>query len=484
VEVTMRRLPGPVHALLILLLSSALVGLCASCTSPPGSSDSGSDAAAERPNLVYIMADDLGWVDLGSYGQKHIETPRLDRMAAEGTRFTQYYAGSTVCAPSRAALMTGQHTGHAWIRGNGEFPLRPEDVTVAEVLEEAGYRTGVVGKWGLGVEDTEGRPDRQGFDFSFGILHHVYAHRQYAGHLWRNGERVDVSREDFVNDLFTEEALDFIRRNRERPFFLYLAYTSPHAELRVPEDSLAPYRGRFEETPFVNEKADADWPRAEPRKWSGYRSQPEPRATYAGMVSRIDRDVGRLLDLLAELKLEGDTIVFFTSDNGPHQEGGHDPFFFPSAKPLRGFKRDLYEGGIRVPMIVRAPGRVPAGRTSDVVWAHWDVLPTLAELGGAEAPPVVDGVSVRSVLLGGTALAERPPLYWEFHERGFEQAVRKGKWKAVRHGPDQPLELYDLEADVSETTDVADRHPEVVAGIEEYLGTARTDSPLWPVETQ
>ncbi len=478
-EVTMRRLLAPAPLLRSLLFPGALLVVGTSCTSPP---DTAAPVGERPPNLVYVMADDLGWADLGGYGQTLIRTPRLDRMAAEGTRFTQYYAGSTVCAPSRATLMTGQHTGHAWIRGNGEFPLRPEDVTVAEVLRDAGYATGMVGKWGLGVEDTEGRPDLQGFDFSYGILHHVYAHRQYAGHLWKNGERVEISREDFVNDLFTEEALGFVRRNRHRPFFLYLAYTSPHAELRVPEDSVAPYRGQFEETPFVNEKADADWPRAEPRKWSGYRSQTEPRATYAGMVTRIDRDVGRLLDLLAELGLDDDTIVFFTSDNGPHKEGGHDPFFFPSARPLRGFKRDLYEGGIRVPMIVRAPGRVPAGRTSDAVWAHWDVLPTFADLAGAEAPSGVDGVSVLGALESAVAPADRPPLYWEFHERGFEQAVRMGRWKAVRHGPGKPLELYDLETDLSEANDVADQHPEVGTRLEEYLASARTESPLWPVQ--
>jgi len=470
----MRPLSRPARLPLLLLLGAGVA-----CTSPPPAEE---EAPARPPSFVYIMADDLGWADLGSYGQTRIDTPRLDRMAAEGTRFTQYYAGSTVCAPSRASLMLGQHTGHAWIRGNGEFPLRPEDVTVAEVLKEAGYATGVVGKWGLGVEDTPGRPDLQGFDYSYGILHHVYAHRQYAGHLWRNGEKVEVSREDFVNDLFTDEALGFIRRHQQGPFFLYLAYTSPHAELRVPEDSVAAYRGRFEETPFVNEKADADWPRAEPRKWSGYRSQPEPRATYAGMVSRIDRDVGRILDLLAELGLEQDTIVFFTSDNGPHQEGGHDPHFFPSAEPLRGIKRDMYEGGIRVPMIVRAPGRVPAGQTSDAVWAHWDVLPTLAAWAGATSPPGVDGVSVKAVLEGEEAPGERPPLYWEFHERGFEQAVRMGKWKAVRHGLHRPVELYDLDADLSEATDVAGMNPEIVARVEEYLKGARTESTLWPLE--
>jgi arylsulfatase A-like enzyme len=465
-----------------LLLATALA-TGASCTGPSGDPGAAEEPGAVLPpNLVYIMADDLGWADLGRYGQERIATPRLDQMAAEGTRFTQYYAGSTVCAPSRASLMLGQHTGHAWIRGNGEFPLRAQDVTVAEVLKAAGYTTGVVGKWGLGVEDTAGRPDRQGFDFSYGILHHVYAHRQYVGHLWRNGEKVEVSRDAFVNDLFTAQALDFIRRSQDEPFYLYLAYTSPHAELRAPEDAVTPYRGRFDETPFVNEEADADYPRAEPRKWSGYRSQPEPRATYAGMVSRIDRDVGRVLDLLGELGIDDETIVFFTSDNGPHEEGGHDPHFFPSAEPLRGIKRDLYEGGIRVPMIVRAPGRVPAGRTSDAVWAHWDVLPTLAELAGTESPEAVDGVSVRSVLEGGEPPAERPPLYWEFHERGFEQAVRMGRWKAVRHGTGQPLELYDLEVDLSESTNVAAEQPDVVERIEDYLETARTESPLWPVE--
>jgi arylsulfatase A len=474
--------PRPSRSTLItaILLATALT-TTASCSGPSGEPEL-TEEPVRPPNLIYIMADDLGWADLGRYGQEHIATPRLDQMAAEGTRFTQYYAGSTVCAPSRAALMLGQHTGHAWIRGNGEFPLRAEDVTVAEVLKDAGYATGVVGKWGLGVEDTTGRPDGQGFDFSYGVLHHVYAHRQYLGHLWRNGEKVEVPRDEFVNDLFTKEALDFVRGHRDGPFFLYLAYTSPHAELRAPEDSVAPYRGRFEETPFVNEKADADYPRAEPRKWSGYRSQPEPRATYAGMVSRIDRDVGRVLDLLAELDLDDETIVFFTSDNGPHEEGGHDPHFFPSAEPLRGIKRDMYEGGIRVPMIVRAPGRVPAGRTSDAVWAHWDVLPTLADLAGGTPPSEIDGISVRAVLEGGAPSEDHPPLYWEFHERGFEQAVRMGKWKAVRHGPGQPLELYDLEADLSETNDVAAEHPDVVQAIESYLETARTESPLWPVE--
>jgi len=480
----MHRVRRSTKASVLRLATTLAPALCAvvfvSCVGADGKKGSVDERGRRPPNLIYVMADDLGWRDLGSYGQEKIRTPRLDRMAAEGLRFTQYYAGSTVCAPSRASLMTGMHTGHAWIRGNGEFPLRPEDLTVAEVLKTAGYRTGMVGKWGLGLEDNDGRPDRQGFDFSYGILHHIHAHRQYTDRLFRDGRRVDVSPESYVNDLFTEAALDFVRGSREQPFFLYLAYTAPHAELRVPEDSLGEYRGRFPEVPFVNEKADAVFPVQPPWKWAGYRSQREPRAAFAGMVTRLDRDVGRLLDLLAERGIDDDTIVFFTSDNGPHEEGGHDPHFFPSAEPLRGIKRDLYEGGIRVPMIVRGPG-VPAGRTSGAVWAHWDVLPTLAELAGAAVPGGLDGVSQRAVLLGGEPLGEHPPLYWEFHERGFEQAARIGKWKAVRHAPDRPVEVYDLEADESESTDVAVGHPDVARRLEAFLTGARTESPLWPV---
>jgi arylsulfatase A-like enzyme len=438
-------------------------------------------AAAEPrpPNLVVVLADDLGWGDLGSYGQERFRTPRLDGMAAEGLRFTQYYAGSTVCAPSRAALVTGRQTGRGWIRGNGEFPLRPEDVTIAEVLKARGYATAVVGKWGLGLEDNAGRPDRQGFDFSYGILHHVHAHRQDTDRLYRNGAAEAAPAGRYVNDLFTEEALRFVRESRDRPFFLYLAYTVPHAELRPPEDSLAEYRGRFPETPFANAKADAHRP-APPWEWSGYRSQPHPRAAFAASVTRLDRDVGRLLDLLDELGLVDETLVLFTSDNGPHREGGADPEFFRSAGPLRGIKRDLYEGGIRVPMIARRPGLVPAGRTSDAVWAAWDLLPTLADLAGAPPPPGIDGVSQKAVLLGGAGGGERP-LYWEFFERGFDQALRLGRWKGVRHGLGQPIELYDLLADPSETRDLAPSRPDVVARIERSLREARIDSPLWPI---
>jgi arylsulfatase A-like enzyme len=379
--------------------------------------------------------------------------------------------------------MTGLHTGHAWVRGNGEIPLRPEDVTVAELLRDAGYRTAVVGKWGLGTPGTAGQPDRQGFEYSFGFLDHRHAHRQFTDHLYRNGQRVGTDLErDYVNDLFTKEAAAFIERQDARPFFLYLNYTVPHAELRVPDDSLTPFRGRFGEKPFENVKADARPAGATPDSPSlGYRSQPVPKAAFAGMITRMDRDIGRLLDLLRERGLDSRTLVMFTSDNGPHREGGADPAFFNSSGGLRGIKRDLYEGGIRVPMIARWTGTVPAGRSSDHVWAHWDVLPTLTDLAGAKTPDGLDGRSTARALRGQSQ-PPQPFLYWEFHERGFQQAVRMGNWKAVRLKKDAPLELYDLAADRNEEREIAARHPEVVAKIEAYLKTARTESERWPVK--
>jgi arylsulfatase A len=439
-----------------------------------------------RPNILLIQADDLGYGDLGAYGQSRFETPSLDRMAREGMRFTQYYSGSTVCAPSRAALMTGFHTGHGYIRGNGRLPegdtpLRAEDITVAEVLKASGYRTALIGKWGLGQPGTDGLPGRQGFDYSFGFLDQRHAHRQFTDHLYKNGERVptDLTR-DYVNDLFTRETAAFIEQKDQRPFFIYLNYTVPHAELRAPEDSLSRFRGRYPEKPFENQKADAQQSGARPDTPSlGYRSQPTPMAAFAAMVTRMDRDVGRIMDLLRERGLEQRTLIMFTSDNGPHREGGADPAYFKSSGGLRGIKRDLYEGGIRVPSIVRWVGTIPAGRVSDHVWAHWDVLPTFADLAGAKAPEGLDGRSMAKALRGEPQAAQ-PFLYWEFHERGFQQAVRMGRWKAVRLKPDTPLEVFDMEADPREERDLAAAHPDIVAKIETYLKTARTESARWP----
>ena len=436
------------------------------------------------PNILLIQADDLGYGDLSVYGQARFRTPSLDRMAREGVRFTQYYAGSTVCAPSRAALMTGLHMGHAPIRGNSpRVALRPQDVTVATLLREAGYRTALIGKWGLGGAGTTGEPNRQGFDHYYGFLEQPHAHRQYTTHLWKNGARIVVDAErDYVNDLFTRETARFIGTEDARPFFIHLNYTVPHAELRAPADAMAAFRDAFPEQPFVNQKADAQTEQVKDEVTLGYRSQPTPRAAFAAMIARMDRDIGTLLDLLKARGIDERTLVIFTSDNGPHREGGGDPEFFNSSGGLRGIKRDLYEGGIRVPMIARWPGTIPAGRTTDYISAHWDVLPTLMDLAGAKAPAGLDGVSLARVMRGET----QPPhefMYWEFHERGFQQAVRMGGWKAVRRAHAQPLELYDLERDPREERNVASENAAIVRQIEAYLAGARTDSPHWPPKT-
>jgi arylsulfatase A-like enzyme len=441
-------------------------------------------SAQTRPNIIFIHADDLGYGDLSCYGQMKFKTPNIDRLAAEGIRFTQYYAGSTVCAPSRSALMTGQHTGHTRIRGNARHPLLPEDVTVAEVLKSAQYKTALIGKWGLGEAGTTGVPNRQGFDYFFGYLNQRHAHNYYPTFLWRNEEQVKLrnivpdedkegagnstDRVDYAHDLMAEESLKFIERNSGGPFFLYLAFTIPHANNEA--------RNKGMEVPDQGEFAGRDWP--------------EPERAKAAMITRMDRDVGRLMALLKKLGIDDNTIVFFTSDNGPHREGGADPDFFDSNGPLRGIKRDLYEGGIRVPMIARWPKRIKsggaggsrgAGSKSDQVWAHWDFLPTVAEIAGVKPPANIDGISMLNGLLGRRQRSHEF-LYWEFHERGFSQAVRMGDWKAVRKGPDSPLELYDLKNDLGEQNNVADKHPEIVKKIEDYLKSARTESELWPVK--
>jgi len=464
-----------------LVLVAVAVAVAAALTAATAATHAQPASRLTRPNILIVQADDLGYGDLSAYGQAQFQTPMLDRLAKEGTRFTQYYAGSTVCAPSRTALMTGLHTGHAWIRGNGEISLRPEDVTVAMALRDAGYRTAVIGKWGLGGPGSAGQPDKKGFEYAFGFLDHRHAHRQYTDHLYRNGESVATDVEqDYVNDLFTKEASAFIEREETRPFFLYLNYTVPHAELRVPADSLAATQGRYPETPFVNAAADARL--TGPDNTSlGYRSQPAPKAAFVAMIQRMDRDIGRLVDLVHARGLDQNTLVMFISDNGPHQEGGADPMFFKSSGGLRGIKRDLYEGGIRVPMIARWPGTIPAGRTSNHVWAHWDLFPTLAELGNAKTPTGLDGLSMTRALKG-IAQPTHPGFYWEFHERGFQQAARMGDWKAVRLRKDAPIELYNLRTDPAERHDVAAANLAVVKKLDAYLASARTDNPQWPIK--
>jgi len=432
-------------------------------------------AAAQRPNVVLIMADDLGWGDLGAYGQERVRTPQLDRMAAEGLRFTAHYAGSTVCAPSRAVLMTGLHTGHAAVRGNqelqplGQYPLPAAEVTLAEVLRSAGYRTHAIGKWGLGPPGSDGDPLAQGFEHFYGYNCQRNAHFHYPEFLWRDGEK-EALEGAYAHDRMAEEALAFVRaQDGSQPFFLYLPFTIPHAGLEVPADGLAEYRGAFAETP---------WPERH------YRGQAEPRAAFAAMVSRLDRDVGRLLAALRESGLDANTLVLFTSDNGPHAEGGADPGFFRSSGPFRGIKRDLYEGGIRVPLIAWWPGAVRPGVT-DQLAAFQDYLPTFAVLAGTRAPAGLDGISFAPILKGSGAQARHRDLYWEFHERGGSQAIRAGKWKGVRlqvrRDADAPLELYDLEADPGETTDVAAEHPGVVARLRARIDAEHTPAADWPL---
>ena len=444
----------------------------------------------KRPNIIFILADDLGYGDLGCYGQKRIRTPNLDRFAAEGMRFTQAYAGSTVCAPSRCCLMTGHHTGHARVRGNARVPLLPENATVGEVLQAAGYTTGIVGKWGLGEADTPGIPTRQGFNEWFGYLNQRNAHNYYPPFLWRNEEKVllkgnllggkaedaydlysrdaaklqdgpDGRRGEYSHDLFTRDALDFVQRRHRKPFFLYLPYTIPHAN-----NERGGVSGDGMEVPDYGPYANESWPKQQ--------------KGHAAMITRMDRDVGKLMKLLKDLGIDDNTVVFFSSDNGPHREGGAKPDFFDSNGPLRGIKRDLYEGGIRVPTLARWPGKIKAGSVSDHAWAFWDFLPTAAELAGAKGPPDVDGISIVPALLGKPQ-KQHEYLYWEFHEGASKQAVRMGDWKAVRRGPKRRIELYDLKTDIGEADDVAAKHPDVVAKAEAILKTARTESKHWPI---
>ena len=392
-------------------------------------------------------------------------------MAAGGMRFSDHYAGSSLCAPSRCSLLTGLHTGHARIRDNAKVPLEPGDVTIAETLAEAGYVSGVFGKWGLGLPGSTGFPTEQGFDEFLGYADQSKAHFYYPTQLETHDgvreipENRDGAREVYSHDLIADASLNFIRRHQERPFFLYIPFTIPHAEVLVPEDSLAEYRGRWEETPFGG---------------GHYAAQPEPRAARAAMITRMDRDVGRLLDLLEELNLSERTLVIFTSDNGPITAGGQDIRFFDSAGPLRGRKFQFYEGGIRVPMVAHWPGRVPAGTTTERPSAFWDVLPTFADLAGVSPPGGIDGVSFLPTLLGRPD-DQAPPsdLYWE--HRG-EQALRMGNWKGRRAAPGAPIELFDLTADLGESLNLADRRPEEVAKIEQAMQREHVDSERFPLQ--
>ena len=443
-----------------------------------------SHAHTQKPNIIYILADDLGYGDLGCFGQEQIKTPNLDKMAAEGTRLTQHYAGSTVCAPSRCCLMTGKHTGHCTVRGNVDFLIKPDEMTVAKILKEAGYATGCIGKWGIGHPSPPDGPRKNGFDFFFGYLSMWHAHNYYPDFLWKNGEKMPLrnvvqhperhykkgqeglvglasKKVDYSHDLFTDEALGFIER-QSGPFFLFLPYTIPHANN---EAKLFDEHGM--EVPDYGIYRDKDWP--------------EPEKGKAAMISRLDRDIGRILARLKALGIDGQTLVMFSSDNGPHKEGGVKPDFFDSNGPLQGTKRDLYEGGIRVPTIARWPGRIQAGTRCDHISAFWDILPTFAELAGAPVPEGIDGISMVPALTGRP---QRPHefLYWEFHEGRSKQAVRMGDWKALRRAPSRPIELYHLTSDIGESNNIADAHPDIAARAKGIFEKIRTDTDLWPLK--
>ncbi len=448
-----------------------------------------------KPNIVFILADDLGYGDLGCYGQTKIKTPNIDRMAAEGIRFTQFYAGASVCAPSRCVLMTGKHTGHCRVRGNAPLSQRSkqtltrDDVTVAALLKQAGYATALVGKWGLGMDDMPGHPLLQGFDFCFGYLDQVHAHNYFPDYVWRNREKVMLPNEvhpipvgangdwgtggiaskriAYSPKLMLDEALQFIDQNKSRPFFLYFATTIPHAN-----NEAAKELGNGAEVPSLGLYEDKPWP--------------APEKGYAAMITYLDTQVGAILHRLKQLDLDKNTLVIFTSDNGPELKefAGYDTEFFRSADGYRGFKRDNYEGGIRMPLIARWPGNIQSGSVSTHVAYFGDFLATATELAGVKAPAGLDSISFAPTLLGRASQQRRHDfLYWEYHagNASTQAALMDGRWKGIRQAREAGLELYDLAADPGEVRNVAAQHPDLTAKVTAYLATAREDSPNWPL---
>lgn len=428
------------------------------------------------------MADDLGYGDLGVYGQPRIKTPHIDSLAHQGMLFTQHYAGSTVCAPSRSALMTGLHTGHTRVRGNAHTPLHIEDTTLAMKLHAAGYRTALVGKWGLGDHGTTGIPNKKGFDYCYGFLNQTHAHNSYPAYVWENDTRdtldnvvetidrsyakgiggVALERHTYIQDKFMEKAMQFINQNKDTTFFLYLAITIPHANNEAKRWNLPGM-----EVPNEGIYKTEDWP--------------EPQKNHAAMISYLDKDVGRLMAQLKSLGLDDHTLVIFTSDNGPHAEGGADPAFFDSNGPLKGIKRDLYEGGIRVPFIARWPGMIKAGSQTDYISAFWDIMPTVCELAQVTPPTHTDGISLLPTLTGNPdKQPQHDYLYWEFFEQGGKQAIRMGDWKYITLNVDDSTKteslLFNLASDLGEEHNVAADHPDIVARAQKMMAGAHTYS--------
>jgi len=440
------------------------------------------EAAQKQPNIIYILLDDAGWGDLGCYGQQKLKTPNIDRLATEGMRFTQHYAGSTVCAPTRSCLMTGQHTGHTPVRANGNaadqpervFPIGAGVVTVASLLKGAGYQTGAFGKWGLGGPGSTSDALALGFDHFTGFYSQAFAHDFYPRWLWRDGKKLELDRKQYAHTVYMDDALQFIANNKDKPFFCYLPVTIPHAAMQAPPE----YHKRFRKLyPQFDQKVG---------KYSGDARTTQvqnPIAGFAAMMTKMDDDVGTLMQLLVKLGIDNNTIVMLTSDNGPHHEGGHNPKFWNSNGPFQGNKRSLYDGGIRVPLVARWPGTIAKGTDSDHISAHWDLLPTLCDLANVPTPEGVDGISMTATLTGEKDQREHDYLYWEFYESGGKRALRMGKWKAVRNNlrdrPNGPIELYDITTDLAEASDVAAKHPEVLELARRYFAAAHTPDPRW-----
>ena len=444
----------------------------------------------DKPNFIFILADDLGYADLSCLGQNKFSTPNIDSLASQGMMFTQHYSGSSVSAPSRSCLITGQHTGHTVIRGNkelpveGQHPLPSDTYTIFKMLKDNGYKTSVFGKWGLGAPDTEGAPQNQNVDEFFGYNCQRQAHNYYPYHLWHNGEKImldgnkDKNENDYAPYIIHKEAIDFIKENKDTTFFMWYTSVLPHAELKVPEKELESFVGRPE---LELERSYAGCDEGMYYKNGGYGSQQYTHAAFAAMVSILDKQVGDICRTLDSLGIADNTIIVFTSDNGPHQEGGADPDFFDGNGELRGYKRDLYDGGIRVPMIIKWNGKVVENTKSDHMSAFWDFLPTMAEIIGAEIPENIDGISFLPELTSCGEQKKHDYLYWEFHENNGRQAIRQGDWKAVKYDVhnDGKIELYNIKDDVAEEVDVAEKYPDKVAEMDSLMKVSRVDSDLF-----
>jgi arylsulfatase A-like enzyme len=446
------------------------------------------NAQVKKPNIIFILADDLGYADVGCYGQQKIKTPNIDALSKSGMKFTQFYSGSTVCAPARTTFMTGLHTGHTAVRGNvsfgpeGQFPLPDSIVTFPMLLQKNGYTTAAFGKWSLGFITTSGDPQKKGFDNFFGYNCQSLAHDYYPDHLWENHTRINYPDNprlftDYSADIIHSKALEMINSQKSnKPFFLYLPYTIPHADLTVLHDNVYDnYVKLFNEKPqlLTNKKDTAGKP-----------FEPYPHAAFAAMVSRLDKYVGEIVSLIHQKGLDENTIIIFTSDNGPHKEGGGDPAFFNSSGGFRGIKRDLYEGGIREPMIASWKNHIKPGTTNNQPFALWDFYPTFLQSAGIDVTKNIDGISLLSALLEKKQ-PQHEYFYWELHESGGKQAVRWGKWKGVKTDitikKDAAVELYDLDADPFEKDNVAVKYPEVVRKIESYMQEAHVYNRDWPL---